>query len=312
MNDETQQQVEVPHGLPPDSERPRLAVSVAALAFGVAVLGAIAFVLVYVTVRGEHQTQLLGASLLLACAGLGVGLVVWAQGAMPPGPHVEDRRGFGGPTDPDDEDVDELEHDTEEMARRSLLGRLLLGALSAVGLSTLVPFLSFGPREEVELSDNGWGRGVRLVRPDGTPVRTDTLEIGGAIPVLPQDTERRADSQVMLVRLAQDGQVDVGRGRREWTAAGHVAYSRLCSHMGCSVGLYQSDTQTLVCPCHQSAFRVSDGAAPEFGPATRPLPQLPIGVDEEGFLVATGSFDRPVGTATWKYPARVQDDGGTA
>lgn len=305
----SQEDREVPHGLPPDSERPRLAVGVAATAFVVAVLGAIAFAVVYVAVHGQHQTQLLGASLLVACGGLGVGLVVWAQGAMPQGPHVEDRHAVGSGTQPAPDDEHAVEHDTHEMARRSLLGRLLLGGMGAVGLSTLVPFLSLGPDEEVETAATAWGDGVRLTRPDGTPVRADTLDLGGAIPVLPEGGDLKADSQVMLIRLAEDGQVDVGSGRREWTAAGHVAYSRLCSHMGCSVGLYQAATQSLVCPCHQSAFRVADGASPEFGPATRPLPQLPLGVDDEGFLVATGTFDRPVGTATWQYPSRVQDGG---
>jgi ubiquinol-cytochrome c reductase iron-sulfur subunit len=79
----------------------------------------------------------------------------------------------------------------------------------------------------------------------------------------------------------------------------HVAYSKICTHAGCPVGLYRAESQSLICPCHQSQFDVSDGAKPFFGPAARPLPQLPVGVDDEGILVAQGDFSAPVGPAFW-------------
>jgi ubiquinol-cytochrome c reductase iron-sulfur subunit len=46
-------------------------------------------------------------------------------------------------------------------------------------------------------------------------------------------------------------------------------------------------------------FDPADAAQPVGGPATRSLPQLPIGVDAEGYLIALGIFDRPVGPVTW-------------
>jgi probable menaquinol-cytochrome c reductase iron-sulfur subunit len=41
-------------------------------------------------------------------------------------------------------------------------------------------------------------------------------------------------------------------------------------------------------------------AKPVFGPAARALPQLPITVDEEGYLIARGNFIEPVGPAFWE------------
>ena len=78
-----------------------------------------------------------------------------------------------------------------------------------------------------------------------------------------------------------------------------MAYSKLCTHVGCPVGLYQADTHELLCPCHQSTFDVLDGARPSFGPATRSLPQLPLSIDRDGFLVAQADFDEPVGPGFW-------------
>ncbi|MGH7735831.1 MAG: ubiquinol-cytochrome c reductase iron-sulfur subunit, partial [Gemmatimonadales bacterium] len=81
---------------------------------------------------------------------------------------------------------------------------------------------------------------------------------------------------------------------------GYVAYSKLCTHAGCPVGLYQDNTQQLVCPCHQSMFDVLKGAQQTFGPAPRPLPQLPLMVDAEGFLRAQRGYHEPVGPGFWE------------
>ena len=74
--------------------------------------------------------------------------------------------------------------------------------------------------------------------------------------------------------------------------------------MGCPVALYEQQTHHLLCPCHQSTFDVADGAKVVFGPAKRPLPQLPIAVDDEGYLIAQSDFDEPVGPSYWERLAR--------
>jgi ubiquinol-cytochrome c reductase iron-sulfur subunit len=65
------------------------------------------------------------------------------------------------------------------------------------------------------------------------------------------------------------------------------------------VGLYQAGEAQLLCPCHQSTFNVLEGAKPIFGPAARALPQLPLGVDDAGYLIATDDFSDPVGPGFW-------------
>lgn len=289
-----------------------LATRVAGFAMAVSLLGAIGFAAAYFGLEDSGwQTQGLGLGLMLGLGGIGVGLVVWAQGAMPQGPHVQYREDARmGSTEVPEHVAETLRDDTGQVGRRSLLGRMLGVALAAVGLSSLMPLLSLGPTEQGVSDDEpptGWGGGRRLISRNGDPVRRDDVPLGSAIAVTPEGREPSAESQVMLIRLAEDGAVDIGSGRSGWTAAGHVAYSRLCTHMGCAVGLYQVQSRALICPCHQSAFQVDDGATPQFGPATRPLPQLPLDVDEEGFLIATADFDRPVGTGAWDHPARVED-----
>ena len=106
------------------------------------------------------------------------------------------------------------------------------------------------------------------------------------------------DSQVVVVRV-EEGQLRPRPGRENWSPQGYVAYSKICPHVGCPVGVYQEATHELLCPCHQSTFDVLDGARPRFGPATRSLPQLPLAVDPEGFLVAQSDFHEPVGPAFW-------------
>lgn len=294
---------------PTDPAEPQpLETTAAAVAFVVAVLGAVGFVLAYVLLdNGTLQTQALGGSMLLAFAGLGTGLVMWSQSAMPQGPDVEPR---GAPTSQPATRAaagDAVAAGVEHVGRRSLLGRLLAAALGTVGLASLAPLASLRPRPRPDETATGWAAGRRLVREDDSPVHRDDVPVGGAIPAFPRGAQQLAASQVMLVHVAPEGQLELTSARREWTVAGFVAYSRLCTHMGCSVGLYQTETRSLVCPCHQSAFQVMDGGSPQFGPATRPLPQLPLGLDDEGFLIATGDFERPVGTARWDYPSKVEE-----
>ncbi len=82
----------------------------------------------------------------------------------------------------------------------------------------------------------------------------------------------------------------------EWVVDERVAcYSRVCTHAGCPVNLYREQDEALFCPCHQSTFDVVRGCIPTFGPAARALPQLPLGVDDDGFLVALDDYQEQVG-----------------
>ena len=111
--------------------------------------------------------------------------------------------------------------------------------------------------------------------------------------------DERPDSQTLLIHVGS-GVLRPREGREEWSPDGFVAFSKVCTHAGCPVGLYQEATHQLICPCHQSVFDVTDAATPVFGPATRPLPQLPLRI-EDGYLVAADGFDEPVGPAFWSW-----------
>ena len=122
--------------------------------------------------------------------------------------------------------------------------------------------------------------------------------MGSLVTVFPEGHPNDADAVAVLVR-ARPGTIETGRGREDWSPEGFIAYSKVCTHAGCPVGLYLADTQTLLCPCHQSEFDVADRAKPLSGPAARPLPQLPLQITADGELVARGDFSEPTGPAWW-------------
>jgi ubiquinol-cytochrome c reductase iron-sulfur subunit len=130
-------------------------------------------------------------------------------------------------------------------------------------------------------------------------VRAAEVPVDSVVTVLPDtDVAHAADSQAVLLHLPP-GAIVPRSGRESWSPEGFVAYSRLCTHAGCPVGLFNADDLTLLCPCHQSTFDAAQHGQPTFGPAARPLPQLPLAIDADGFLVATGDFSEPVGPAWW-------------
>jgi len=126
------------------------------------------------------------------------------------------------------------------------------------------------------------------------------VPIGGLVTVFPEGHAGSADGQAVLMRV-EPGLIVPVPGRETWTPQGYVVYSKICTHAGCPVGLYQRETQQLLCPCHQSTFDVLHHAKPVFGPAAAPLPQLPLALGIDGFLRATGDFSEPVGPAFWRH-----------
>jgi len=189
---------------------------------------------------------------------------------------------------------------SEPVSRAGWFGRAWAVALGAFGVAALVPLVSLGRRPIAAAS--AWTRGARLVTPEGVPVRADDIAIGGVATVFPEHRVGAPESAVLLIRV-EDGKIQAPPERRDWTPSGNVAYSKICTHAGCPVAIYLHVYYTLYCPCHQSEFDVRHGARPIAGPATRPLPQLGLAVDREGFLIARGDFDAPVGPDSWDRPA---------
>ena len=107
---------------------------------------------------------------------------------------------------------------------------------------------------------------------------------------------------VMLIRLrSEDARRVVEReGQEDFHYGDYYAYSKICTHIGCPTSLYEAQTNRILCPCHQSQFDALQYGKPIFGPAARALPQLPVTVDEDGYLIANGNFIEPVGPAFWE------------
>ena len=255
----------------------------------------------------------IGVGLTLALMGLGIGLVHWGKALMPDQDLSEERHPIRGTDETRSRAVEIFEEAAEEsgIGRRSLIRNSLLAALIAFPLPAVVLFRGLAPMDtdpSALLRQTLWTAGTRLARdPSGTPIKAADVTLGSAFQVIPeglQDLERgrleqKAKSAVLLIRLKPE-EIHATPERKDWSYNGIVAYSKICTHVGCPVALYEQQTHHLLYPCHQSQFDVPNQCAVIFGPAARPLPQLPITVDEEGYLIARSDFTEPVGPSFWE------------
>lgn len=319
-------------GLPPHRQRvtdtnpkkDRQAERVVYGLFYLSIVGSLGAVLAYMFFPIETGEQLairlhtlfVGLGMALALLALGIGAVHWGKALMadhesidvrhPVPSDVETREGSA--------EVFRLANEESGFSRRSLVRNSLIGALVAFPLPGITLLRSLAPQEldPVEvLKHTMWEQGTRLARDHGGSavggaIRASEVTIGSAFHVVPENLgdathplDEKAKAIVLLMRLdPQDLKED--EDRRDWSYDGIVAYSKVCTHVGCPVALYEQHTHHLLCPCHQSQFDVTDEAKVVFGPASRPLPQLPITVDDEGYLIARSDFEEPVGPSFWE------------
>ncbi|MDP5225993.1 MULTISPECIES: Rieske 2Fe-2S domain-containing protein [Arthrobacter] len=317
-------------GIPP--HRPRLADKdpkaakraerQVAVLFIVSVIGTLVFLVTYFAIDLTNtsttgtiglQNMLLGIGTAFAMLGIGTGIVHWAKTLMPDHEVSEDRHALR--TEEDRQAAVAIADTIIEesgIKRRPLIRNTLLGAVALAPLPALAVFGDLGPRPDDKLAHTMWapqnGKLKRLTRdPDGTPIKASDVTIGSAFHVIPEGLNElesgklneKAKAVVLLMRLNPD-ELNPSKGRENWAYNGIVAYSKICTHVGCPVALYEQQTHHLLCPCHQSTFDLTHECAVIFGPASRPLPQLPISVDEEGYLVATSDFHEPVGPSYWE------------
>jgi ubiquinol-cytochrome c reductase iron-sulfur subunit len=234
----------------------------------------------------------------VALGGFGAALILWDRGLLPD-EQIEESRLLPSPKEEREAAQAYLEEGSEEIGRRRFLARLLGAAAAALGLAAVFPIRSLGRAPGLTLFRTSWRPGSVVVDESGAAVAADQLSVGSVITVFPQGHEGSPDSQAVLIRV-EEGALQLAPERAAGAPGGLVAYSKVCTHAGCPVGLYQTDTQQLLCPCHQSTFDVLRGARPVFGPAARPLPQLPIEIGPDGLLRATGDFTEPVGPGFWE------------
>ena len=254
-----------------------------------------------------HQL-FLGLGMAASLFFIGMGAIHWAKTLMPDEEVVIQRHEFRSP----DEDRAEFVKAAKDgaaaagLGRRSLIKRTLGLSLGLVGLSPLILLGDLGPLPDEKQKMTSWKKGTRLVTdPGDRPIRPEDLEVGAVAQTLPAvapGTHRKlsdiAKDAVLLIRLRPE-EFNLDAERLSWTHEGIIAFSKICSHMGCAVALYEQQTKHLLCPCHQSTFDVTRAAKVIFGPAARPLPQLAITVDSEGYLVAQNPFNEPVGPSFW-------------
>lgn len=308
-----------------------------ALLFLVSILGTLLFIVAYLMVDNHEQVWvpftnemslsnlLLGLGLALSLLGIGLGAVHWAKTLMPDTEVVEMRH----PMRSADEDRQGFVHtmaeagETSQITRRPLIKATFGGAMGLFALPLLVQLLgSLGPLPKNDLAVTFWNgkKGPdgtytpvkrRLHRdPEDTPIKPSDITIGSVIHIQPEGLREldegmhneMSKTSVLLMRLEPKDFQDTDKGRkaREWGYQGIVAYSKVCTHVGCPVGLYEQTTHHLLCPCHQSTFDVTNDCEVIFGPAGRPLPQLKITVDSDGYLIADQPFQEPVGPSYWE------------
>jgi ubiquinol-cytochrome c reductase iron-sulfur subunit len=315
--------VEILHvdpGPEPGSALEKRAVRQVGTLFGLAGLCAFLFVLIYVgsgwflpdwhwtiTEKGWSAlfTPLLGLLMGLAMTFVGLGLVLFTKKLLPHETAVQDKH--------DGSHFDRVTagatlvggYHNSGLARRKLITRSLLFMGGGLGLMLIMPLggLIKNPNKGNPLGRTNWADGVRLVRDDGTPIRPGDQEPGSLETVFPAvpGGNRQADAATMLIRLRpeQVEELQPRAGQAGFAYGEYVAYSKICTHAGCPVSLYEQETSRILCPCHQSQFDVTQGAKPVFGPATRALPQLPLDVDDEGYFVAGSDYIEAVGPTYW-------------
>lgn len=310
-------------GLPP--HRPRLAdkdpkaanraEKQVSILFIISIIGTFVFFFGYFGIDIDNdvaalrlQNLLLGLGTAFAMLGIGIGIVHWAKTLMPDHEVVESRKPIT--KEADRADAEKIVGDILEesgIKRRPLIRNTLLGAMILAPLPAIAIFRDLGPLPGDKLTHTMWDEGVRLtLDPSGAPIRASDVTIGSAVHVIPEGLneaehklEEKAKAVVLLMRLNPED-LDPSEGREDWGYEGIVAYSKICTHVGCPVALYEQQTHHLLCPCHQSTFDLTQECKVIFGPAVRPLPQLPITVDSEGYLVAQSDFTEPVGPSYWE------------
>lgn len=252
----------------------------------------------------------------LAIFFIGIGAIHWAKKLMPDVEVVEDRH----PMRSDDEDREQfgriLAVGAEEsgLLSRNIIRRTLIAAMALFPVPLIVLLRDLGPSpSDGALTRTIWKDGVRLVT-DVTyePIRPDDIPVGGLVNAVPENLREieeeegtlneRAKAVIIVVRIAPDEIIaqQGGTPSAPWDYDGVLAYSKVCTHMGCPISLYEKTTHHLLCPCHQSTFDLADKGRVVFGPAARNMPQLPITVDAEGYLVARSDFEEPVGPSFWE------------
>lgn len=292
-----------------------------AMLFTLSMLATVGFIAAYVTIPVDKIVYVfpvgkvsalnfaLGLTLGAALFCIGAGAVHWARTLMSDVEVADDRHEIAAPPEVKAKVMQDFADGANEsgIGRRPLIRNTMLGALAMLPLSAVVIMRDLGPLPEDKLRKTLWAKGKLLINQNTMePLRPEDVLVGSLTFAMPEGLEEEqhdfqvqiAKAALMIVRIKPEDIKD--KQELEWSHEGIVAYSKICTHVGCPISLYEQQTHHVLCPCHQSTFDLSDGARVIFGPAGHALPQLRIGVNDEGFLEALGDFEEPVGPAFWE------------
>jgi ubiquinol-cytochrome c reductase iron-sulfur subunit len=287
---------------------PRSEVAVATLLFAAGLAG-VAFVLVYAFDGGD--TQLLGVAFALALGLVAAALILAGKRVVPQETIAEQRPEFAVPAKERREERDDGSERTgltvrkgvDGITRRRLIGSAGAAAGVGLGAAALTPIASLGPRVGKLLEESPWREGTALVEENGLPVSADELEVGSFLTAFAKGADKRELAASVVVVRVDEAELELPPERRDWAPEGLLAFSKICTHAQCAVSLFRyplfherSPGPALVCPCHYSTFDVLTGGNRVFGPAVRPLPQLPLKI-EDGRLLAAGELSGQVGSS---------------
>jgi ubiquinol-cytochrome c reductase iron-sulfur subunit len=261
----------------------------------------------------------LGVTLGLALLLIGIGVIQWSRKLMNDTEIVEMRHPLRSSDEDREESLAALKSGADDsgIARRPLIRNSLLGAVGALALPAVVALRDLGPLPGDVLYETVWREGMRVVNDvSGTPLKPEWIRVGQLVNAEPEifyngepygeetiegheQLIEKTKAAIIVVRMQPDD-ITPAEGRENWGVDGILAYSKICTHVGCPISLWEQQTHHLLCPCHQSTFDLADNGKVIFGPAARALPQLPLAVDDEGYLIATSGFDEPVGPSFWE------------
>jgi ubiquinol-cytochrome c reductase iron-sulfur subunit len=290
-------------------------------------LASLLFIVFYIQTSTEEEIRLpgfgytnasnllLGITMGLALFLIGAAAIHWSKKLMSDVEVVEDR---GAQQSTDEAKSDLLEEfrrgvDESSITRRPLIVGSMVAALGLVGLPAVVLLRDLGPLPGKALEETMWEPGMHiLVAETHQKIRPQDLEVGTLVSAVPEGIDEvmheegnlneLAKSAIMLIRMDPSEIVadQTPEGEDSWTYEGILCFSKICTHVGCALGLYEQLTHHMLCPCHQSTFDLADKGNVIFGPAARALPQLAITVDEDGYLIARQGFAEPVGPSFWE------------
>ncbi|GAB2595062.1 Rieske 2Fe-2S domain-containing protein [Streptomyces capparidis] len=292
-----------------------------ALMFTISMLATVAFIASFVAFDKEKIVHIwpfghvsilnfaLGTTLGIALFCIGAGAVHWARTLMDGHEIAQERHPVSATPEVREQVFEDWQTGVREsqFGRRKLVRNTMFGALALVPLSGVVLLRDLGPLPENKLHKTAWAKGKLLINQNThEPIKPSDVTVGSLVFAAPQGLDEHdhdfqqeiAKAALMIIRLEPDDIKD--KREREWAYEGIVAYSKICTHVGCPISLYEQQTHHVLCPCHQSTFDLADGGRVIFGPAGHALPQLRIGVNEEGYLQALGDFDEPVGPSFWE------------